>query len=189
MVPMFKLTIQASTADELRQMVIDAQPKGGSPLAVFDSETLLEELRSRFRQQGLVVNVESFASDGNTETEADTPAREAPKVAKPRASTKPKADPVQETAKPIEASTATAQAMKETGGATSPPAEATKADVLAALDACATATGGQVVPREIMARVGGAAKLADIQTAKWGELVTALKEKAAAAKAPQTVAA
>jgi hypothetical protein len=186
---MFKLTIQDATAEGLRQKIIDAQPKGGSPLAVFDSETLLEELRSRFRQQGLVVNVTSFASDGADESGATQTATEPPKATKPRASTKPKADPVQETAKPIAAATATAQAMKETGGAASPPAEATKADVLAALDACATATGGQVIPREIMARVGGAAKLADIPTAKWAELVAALKEKAAAAKAPQTVAA
>lgn len=196
---MFKLTIEAATADELRQKVMDAQPKGGSPLAVFDSETLLEELRSRFRKQGLIVNVVSFASDPEQSeapvtlerAEADKRAGlpESKVTTKPKVSTKPKAEPVQETAKPIDAATATAQAMEETGGATSPPAAVTKADVLTALDMCATATGGQVVPREIMARVGGAAKLADIPPAKWPELVQALLDKATAATAPQTAAA
>lgn len=175
---MFTLTITAATADELREKVTAAQPKGGSPLAVFTNEVLLEELRARLRKDNLLVNVQPFASETVSTCDA------APQVAKPTSSatkrtkreTEEQAKPAapQETPKTVQAETATAQAMAA-------PATS-KADVVAALEAFAKAYGGQVAARQVMSTFGST-KLADIAEDKWPALVSAL------AVAPQTVAA
>lgn len=183
---MFTLTIEAATAEELRQKIADAQPKGGSPLAVFTPEQLLEELRARMRPQGLVVNVVQFAEV----EEEDKPAPEAtasetdpPKTRKPR---EPKA-----TAKPVDApplavqpNTATAQAMAEDKAAAESVGTPTREQMIRALDAYAKGAGGQAGARTLMTKHGGP-RLADIPTDKWAVLLTELS----AAPAGEQVAA
>lgn len=189
---MFRLTIEAATADELRAKITDAQPKGGSPLAVFTDEVLLTELRTRMRSQGLVVNVVRFVEEGE-ETSGEVLPPEHPAKAKPTTSAtkrtrketqaeQPAAPatepaPVQEPAKQIMPETETAKAMAA--------APASKEDVIKALDAHAAAHGGPARARTIMGKIGQGPRLADVPEDKWGELVAELNGD----KAPEKAAA
>jgi membrane protein involved in colicin uptake len=164
---MITLHIQADTAAEFFRDL--AGIGGKQTLAGINTETLIDELRTRMADKGHVVNIDPIGEAAAGDAAA-TPA--APRRGRPPLTPEEKAARAAKAAEPEAAEPTKAAEPK---AAANINANVSRDDVIAALNTFSAARGGQTAGRQKMQEVCGVTRLQDIKPEDYGKLVDALR--------------